>query len=711
MDPIRPNFKIGTDEGRVKAPNLKLRKKEACLFIKNHLPTLEEKYKFVCQLATCVFNPHNISLEEAWKAIPQNIIKIKEILSNPKYHCLFALLTVETHPATQQKKKDAKAKTNVVADAEENIGDVEDFFKKSPEILEPFADEESLIDTNSIPEQDKSPAKPKKITLAGYPHIHIAIALTAPNGRITKSHVIAQDLFRNTTFGDDVMVGDASATNKRKRGAAKKSNDSENIISYCLKDSYHLSTYINLFNALKDGGLPQDIVSQSTANNTILLNYSEQPDITLFFTEINKRGCIIELPSLPQEASGSGSAASFVPKEFEGSVDTTKKTNVTLRMILKFMSDNNLKQYNNKIYQLVPGSRKTWDYWGTIDKIFGALLTFENEDYLDEILNAKPKIITISEIEGQGYIPTIEINWFYIEFKDFYLHLPSFSIIKGELPKDIALGIFNPALDIKTVEAGFLNPKNMKPKRWLQTIKNQKFYKNKPIFKAFCCAWYKVLLPLIHKDKVFTLYGEPNAGKSTVTKPFLMIFSMWMRAQLSESNFRMESIPSKRLIAIDDTKPETLEKNNILQLFEGGGKELHVDVKYKSAKTEKYNGNFYYCTNEFPKKWLKNQDVILDAEFSSVEEYVLKEQYAVRLNIFRFETQIKNTDPGFMQEMTNLEIAKIILFTGQAYAELFLRPPQERQDLPRSTNPYYVYDTYEEARPYLEDCERIFLPC
>ncbi len=663
-------FDIGTETGRIQTANSKMKKKEVKLFVERELPTLQKKYKFVSRLATLVYNPHNTPIEKAWFQIPKNILAIKEVLSRPEFNCIYALLTVETHTASHPKKKSKKAK------------------------------QES--ETSSSSEQDT-----QEVTLNGYPHIHIAIAINAPKGRLPPAEKMAQELFKATSFGDDIHVDETSIIKKGKNRNSLKQKDNENILCYCLKDSNHKDTYDILKLALSHSQQKEEIASKSTCDNTILFNFSQEDDISEFFYQITRRGCIISLPEF------STSSSSSQPNEDKlQPADTSSKFSVTLSMVIACMIDNNLRKYNEDVFQLKPGTRRTWIKWGTMDRVFGNLCKKENTDILLDIINNKPKIEQLASYKDQNIVPSLELDWNFVEFKDFYLHLPSFSILTSELPEDKHLALHVPDYSLEDLQKGLLDPAELEPQFWLSSISNQKFAQDQDRLEEFFERYYKSFLPLIQKDKVLTLLGVPNSGKTTVLHPYSRVFPSFGLTQFSDGQFANSNMLGKRLILADDTKSKTLNNLDALTIFEGN-KILIADRKHKDALQFVYEGNIVLGANQLPDEWcnndldtfdtpsrlIKSQKEIIEAINAGLKRFDLKPEIEARLAIFIFGTQIKNYKPGFMEKMTNLEIGKVLLFTGSYYARLFLH----------RSNPLIISDAYDPA--YIQLCsdhERIF---
>ncbi len=691
-------FNPGISENRVKTSNLKLRRKEAKLFLERSLPELKSKYKLEFKLATCVYNPHNTTIEDAWRQIFQNVLAIKRVLTSPEFNCLFAILTIETHTSAKSKKKKEPAPGAEEESVEELLSKLNDIGK-----IKSSLEEKSIQEETS--EQDETP---KKGTLNGYPHIHVAIALNAPKGKITKSNLIAIAIHKNTTFGDDIKVDDYTTKKKKSRGKPTATDkDDISIISYCLKDSCHLSTYENLHKFLsEDPNIPPEIVSQSTANNTILFNFCEDPEITEFFNQINLRGCIISLPisSAIQESSHQTKLKTTKNTLI---ADIKSKFSITLTMLVNYMQENNLKKYKDEVFNLKKGTRKTWEKWGTMEDVYGKLCTLENEDLLSDILSNKAKVLDLASMKTQSIIPTLTIDWNFIEFEDFYLHLPSFSILTSELPESKHLAMFIPSFNFNDLKNAMENPDLLQPEFWLAILSNQDFSNNASSLKEFYVRYYKTLMPLIQKDKVLTLYGVPNSGKTSAIDPISRVLPNFAITQFGSGQFKYSHLMDKRLVIADDTKSEILDRTDSLNFLEGN-KTIVADIKHKDAKTFKYPGNTIISTNVFPDSWQANifdDDIITSKEMikhiaKGVRKYELKPEYAARLAIFIFSNTIKDYRPGYIKSISNREIAKVVLFTGFYYAAEYLRRPD---------SPLIISDSYDaEYQELCADTERIF---
>lgn len=638
---------------RVETNNTRLRKDKAKNFIDSELINLKNKYKFYSRLITCVHNPNNITDVEAWEKIYFDLIQIKKILTNQKYNVLFSIVTVEIH--------------------EEKIKKVE-----------------KEVDSSDVKKKKikKKVEETEALNLKGFPHIHAAVFFVSPDGKVIDMSGIIKDIRDNTSFssGDDIKI-DGGSGEKKKAGRQINKND-ENFLCYVIKNANHKKPFELLqymFKTLEDE-TKEKIKYEIGTENCFLIDNSDDKDVIDFVKGIKERSVIIYIPEekisidkVKEDeiyAEHIDNAAKKITKKEEG-------FKITLAAVIYYMKKEDLRLYKNSVFKKIKGSRRSWEYWGDLAKIFGCLTEPSNEKILLTLLENKGKIVEISEMEDQKFLPQIEINWFFVEFKDFYLHLPTYLIIKSEIPENIACCFMNDTLTLKKL-------KDMaKPERWLSTVLCQPFARDINKLEDFFFRYYAISLPLIQKAKVMCLLGPPNTYKSSTMEPINRFFPKEQRTQVTEGKFSTSDIIDKRVLGLDDTKGKALESANMLQLLEGG-RETMIEKKFKSAVSRQFTGNVYICTNSFPNEWTDYDD--------NLAQYVLKEQFETRLAIFKFETKANNPEPGFMKKLTSEEIGKVILFTGNFYAKKFLG---------RDSGILFA-DTYDECKSMLRDHEAIY---
>lgn len=576
---------------------------------------------------------------------------------------------------------------SAVDDVDSEFGYCEEVTPQSlPEIVN------TIADFPITPEMTK-PAE----TLIGYPHIHVAVFISLTSGAVTQDHAIARDLVANLNFGDDI---DVSSSNKAKKSDTR--SHAHASLEYVLKDSNHSIPYFRLLQVLTYGEktYPEEIYKTSHANNVCLIDYSNDSDVYKFFDGLVKRKIHIHIPHNPRIQDIEIEPMTLIAPEFDES--STKLTSsqiddenfaISIGYVIEYMNNHDLRLCNGKVYQRVKTSRRTWKLWedGELKSIYGKLTAIIKDlKMVNKLVKSAKKIEEASSWNHSVVLPSVKINWFYIEFKDFYLHLPSFSIIKGDLPSDYNCGIYCGHHEFKDIID--MNIDTLESKiTWTDIIKNQPFYEERSA--EFFCDWYKVLLPLIQKGKVLTLYGPANTGKTSVFEPVIKLYGRENTAQITEGRFGLANIVDKKILAIDDATNKALSENGSLNLLENNS--FVFEQKYKDAKCGRFDGNMFLCTNEFPESWYDPKSYGM-----SPEDRALKAQYDVRLKVYKFTRTIKNPKPGQMKKICQEEIEKLIFLSGICYANLELE--REPEDC------IQFFDTFEEAFTEIEDTEYLY---
>lgn len=577
---------------------------------------------------------------------------------------------------------------SAVDDVDSEVGyDEEETPQPTPQLLP----ENTITDFPITPEM-KKPAE----SLIGYPHIHVAVFISLTSGTVTQDHVFARDFVTNLNFGDDI---DVSSSNKAKKTDTR--SHAHSSLEYVLKDSNHDLPYFRLLQVFSgnQGYISEDIVKTSHANNVCLIDFSNDSEVYQFFDGINKRKIHIHIPYNPNIQDIEINPMTLIAPEFSA---TTKPSTpvqiddenfvISVGLIVEYMNNCNLRICDGKVYQRVRHSRRTWKLWedGELKTIYGKLTAIVRDlKTINKLAKSAKRIEEVTSWSDSIILPSVKINWFYIEFKDFYLHLPSFSIIKGDLPDDFNCGIYcghHSYEDIISMEFETLNSIG-----WTDLIKNQPFYEERSA--EFLCDWYKVLLPLIQKGKVLTLHGPANTGKTSVFEPVIKLYGRENTAQIKEGRFGLANIVNKKILSIDDATNKALSENGSLNLLENNS--FIYEQKYKDAKCGRFEGNMFICTNEFPESWYDPESYGM-----SPEERALKAQYDVRLKIYRFTRTIKNPEAGKMKKMCQEELEKLIFLTGICHATVELKRKRDES--------LHVFETYEDALEEIEDTEYLY---
>jgi len=630
---------------RVKTYNTTMRQGPASNFIEIEMKKLEDKYNFHSRMFTLVHCSEYINIDNAWAWIFLDVEKIKGIIHEDK-NTLFAVLTVEMHMGKKKKTTNEKM---------------------------------------SKPKEDKYSG------LEGYPHLHLVVYRTS-EGKLESFNELHSKLREQTSFGKS--SGDINISGeeeyKPKQKARLKTNNIR-LLSYVLKNTRHEDSYKKLresYEKYKERFLKYKDI---TLDCSILIDNSNDKEIIDFFKELNEKKVVVHIPEDKQIVD----VKEKKPKAIHGKNGTRPITAAQEDLIncsvyvLKNMENKGLKLLKDKIYIRKENTRRTWKYWGTIEKSIRGLMTLDEP--VMYCLLSKHIDILIKNATGEGQIlfPEIVINWFYIEFKDFFLHIPSQTCYK-EIPENIACGMSIPAITLEQ----FLN-EDMTPHVWMSIIKNQSFSKDEEKLENFLTIYYSTMLPLIQKAMILCLQGVSNSGKTSIVQPLRKVFPREVQGEITGGDFSFSGLPDYRLIPLDDVPPNVLSNGHMKQLIEGGFKPLTINKKNVNSFMDIFRGNMVILANNdgLPESWY---------EFSKeVNDFILKTEFQVRVAIFRFETQIKNPKRG-MHELQDEEIGKVILYCGKSYARTILGRERGKETI--------IMENFEDGNEIRENTEKIYRP-
>jgi hypothetical protein len=630
---------MSSNKDTVKSYVTTMRQGPATNYIGIEMKKLEDKYNFHSRMFTLVHGAESININNAWGWLFYDIEKIKSIIHEDK-NTLFAVLSVETHMG--------KKKTNDV-------------------------------------KRDKKEDKSKFANLTGYPHLHLVVYRTS-EGKLENFNELHSKL-RETSFGKS--SGDIDITGDNSKTRLKTTNTG--LLSYALKNTRHEETHNKMAEAYEKYREKLEKIKDITLDCSILIDNSNDKEIIDFFKELNEKKVVVHIPEDKQIVD----VKEKKPKAIHGKNGTRPITAAQEDLIncsvyvLKNMENKGLKLLKDKIYIRKENTRRTWKYWGTIEKSIRGLMTLDEPLMYCLLSKHIDTLIKNATGEGQILFPEIVINWFYIEFKDFFLHIPSQTCYK-EIPENIACGMSIPAITLEQ----FLN-EDMTPHVWMSIIKNQSFSKDEEKLENFLTIYYSTMLPLIQKAMILCLQGVSNSGKTSIVQPLRKVFPREVQGEITGGDFSFSGLPDYRLIPLDDVPPKVLSNGHMKQLIEGGFKPLTINKKNVNSFMDIFRGNMVILANNdgLPESWY---------EFSKeVNDFILKTEFQVRVAIFRFETQIKNPKRG-MHELQDEETGKVILYCGKSYARTILGRERGKETI--------IMENFEDGNEIRESTEKIYRP-
>jgi len=658
---------------RVKAEVTSFRLKTCGTHVDIYYPILEKKYKLSTKLITCVYNPNEISLDEAWRYVHEDIAELNKIFREMK-GTVFALISVEVHSGgkPKTKKQQEKEKEKKRQDKEE----LDEAFKGNPS-------HQNELSTNPP-------------TLKDYPHVHVALALNSYDGTMISDEEISAMILENTHFDDDVKTdssrkapkqitstttdSEGNKTVKKSRGRQQREYHKGGIITYVLKNCKHELPYVKLGN--KD--------------NCILYNYNGGKDIIDFFDIMRKKKCciinIINNDVSEEDEEPASAPVSVIKPRLTAKTNMKQRTRAKL---LSIMKEEKLRIYDghDQIYQRVPGSKHSWIYWGPFSKLV-TTATNLGDEFLDEHSDYKKHHREMAIERGQTVWPTLTINWNWIEYSDFYLHIPSAQVFKCNIPNDIDTVFHVPGMSFEEVS-------KKGPNIWLDIIKKQSWSKDPKCLEDFFTRFYLVLMPLKHKKQVLCLLGPTNAGKTSIISPFTSLYPREFITELTKNaGFQNQDIEGKRLLLTDDSVKEIYKNNNFLQLTEGGkNKNVKIEEKHKGgARSVPLALNTVMVWNSVPEPFLKDRTTPgyrqnRDYEEEDIMDFVredpvrriidkkcygqmfvpeMKPEFKSRIRIFPIDgaqVDIDDVASDVIEIIANEEYGKVFLFCARFYAQ------------------------------------------
>lgn len=322
--------------------------------------------------------------------------------------------------------------------------------------------------------------------LEGFPHIHCVIGLCKYNGY----NLISQSEIFSIFQGD---FDDIDVDRSSKGIISPDGSDPAKTIKYVIKNSRHLSSFEKLY-----GYYPLSLYDFTSDNK--VKNYFEiyqQYKIRYNYYSVQK-----------------SSNSDLTQKQISYNTALDK----CFSYLQGYMESNGHFLYREEIYQLVKGSRKTYEQ---VKNKKGQIMSLESyyvniipsEQEIGLMMNSKNKIIDFLQ-KTENYVPTIQISYDWIEFKDFYVF---YNHDKIEYHKTCKVEACCKFINYSWEE----RLRRDLPILWYSIIENQHFQEE--IEKNLLHGLYKILLYKIEKEPSLYLIGESNSGKTTLLECTLQL--------------------------------------------------------------------------------------------------------------------------------------------------------------------------------------------
>jgi hypothetical protein len=628
------------NKAMVKGINEGLKDKRLGEYLNAWVPEVHGALKCEMALLTIQYDPNRIKAgQTAWQEVSRLEKTVVDILGMEE-DTLYVVSTVEMHSGRKKKgkgKKEGKEKEEVKEEilSVKTKEDVKGVFKKYNEkmIYEPgeeylprlygylkniegegkelemvreYAKLEEMKGGKEASEtiyqitigmingkKVKMERESEEETLKGYPHIHMAIAFTTRTGVIRDLRTITQ---KALVYAHDVDIRkkDGTSTKARRGRKVDISNDAK-VLGYVFKNARH-----------------EETAKMLERYPTTIYNYRNNASITELYTAIyNNTAVIMNMDANPRERIEI--TQETIKQERTSSQGTSSQTNlgptVTDKPITKskkMQMINTVKTYLEKkqmaitprgtIYQRIKESKKSWKYWGTPQELYAEMCDPENFELLD---GTRQQFFTYTTGEFKKLLPYVELDYQWIEFKDFMYNLTTSEIIKENMERQE----YESFTYIPETEYGDIYPEiRKKPERWMEILRNSGYIegdilteKGKEIIRGV----HDIYKPKTHKSKSLVLHGESNSGKSGLIEPIYNLYPKDVRMKITAAGgFELAGLVMRPQIVISDEHDKgRLRRDQTLILVEGDV-EMALNIKHRNTETVNVEARSAFICND-----------------------------------------------------------------------------------------------------------------
>lgn len=283
----------------------------------------------------------------------------------------------------------------------------------------------------------KKETKAKRKDLKGYAHLHMVLFLTTKSGKpinIVQVNNLCRsnNIFVDVTTKEDLNLSYENL--KKKKSVITKGNP----LSYVLKNNRHRGSYVKL----------------GYKNPCELHIIKENSKVTNFFSNlINTTGSKVILNGVDKTVKAP--LEKFKPLESKQKVLGKKseeidpdvplaldKQEIMISFVNEYLKENDLAfGPSNKIYKRLAGARNTYKLH-RIEIADGISCDCDYKTLLAEMTNtnrgrkifpaSKSEYLFYAEMPNQRVFTRVCLNHEWVEFKDFFVHIPSKTVYTGE---------------------------------------------------------------------------------------------------------------------------------------------------------------------------------------------------------------------------------------------------------------------------------------
>jgi len=465
--------------------------------------------------------------------------------------------------------------------------------------------------------------------LLGYPHIHIAIAYGGITNAENFRREIYEYLMKKKVFGD-AQVDETKTKQAEEMGAG---------ITYVLKNS--ANKYVT--KKIEKYGKKGEIIRW-------YINNTGEEEVEEYMKYI---GGFIKKEGRKYYRPIGGEVMvrrEQIKKEEEIKMDSEKNNyNRTLGHIIETMKINEIVICEGEIYKKKKGTRRTYEYYGTIKEFVMEVTKIEPYN----IIGIKWKNEMIERMEMQSkmedkeklkmggsegnYVmefPSIKMDYRMIEFKDFYFNTITTEIYKEQ---DKYNCHYYANIELENLEKKI--ERFQERSEWMEIIRRNGLNE-----RMVCVILFTLLRPKQFKGPTPLLYGESDAGKSTLITAFR---NFYPKSKVSTflktlSEYHVAELLNDKKIAIMEEANQILNdkgsRSQLLAVMEGST--VVANKKHGEIKNIKQNANTLAICNVLETDEYTKDEAIMNRVYPIGNMRTIKEKRNVQEEIKKEEPYI-----------------------------------------------------------------------
>ncbi len=624
----------------LKGINESLKDKGLGQMLNSWIPYVHGGLKCEMALLTVQYDPNIVKTEEeAWKDVLKMEKTVVDILGMEE-DILYVVSGVEMHPGRKKgkevgKKQEIKEETISARTSEE----VQGVFKKYNEKMEEKGTEDMKevmgrikkylyemgnglgekegekvvkeaitmalnVGEGNVPEWiypiiigSLNGIKVKKIeggevTLKGYPHIHMGVAFTTTTG-ITRDLNEIKRKIQPYVRDVDFTKRDGTSTGIKRGRKMDISNDAK-IMGYVLKNARHETT-----------------MEKIERTPVVVYNYRNEPNIENVYTMLYQQTAVamsmdtrerermeIKVPFILEimNAEPENAQTNLAPKVTNKPITRSKKSRM-MNIVKTYLEANQMAlTARGTIYQRIKESKKSWKYWGMPEELYEEMCDPENFELLD---STRKQFFTYTTGKFKKLLPYVELDYQWIEFKDFMYNLTTSEVIKENIERQP----YESFAYIPETEYEDIHPElKKKPKRWFEILRNSGYMEGEELTekgKELIMAVNDIYKPKTHKSKSLVLHGKSNSGKTSLIDPIYDLYPKDARMKITAAGgFELAGLIMRpQFVVSDEHDKGRLRRDQTLILVEGDV-EMALNIKHVNTQTVNVEARSAFICNE-----------------------------------------------------------------------------------------------------------------